>query len=110
MSLIERARRAMNLPLPGFSAQAKMMPPGRMMPADTSDAHIGGVLLLAYPYNGQDRIVLTRRTNALGRHGGQISFPAGGAILATPIWLRPRFEKRAKSLGSRWRMLRSLAR
>ena len=77
MSLIERARRAMTLPLPGFSAQAKMMPPGRIMPADTSDAHIGGVLLLAYPFNGQDHIVLTRRVETLGKHGGQISFPGG---------------------------------
>ena len=37
----------------------------------------GGVLILLYPYRGQLHLVLTRRTDRLENHKGQISLPGG---------------------------------
>lgn len=77
MSLIDRAREALRRPLPGFAGQSRMMPPGRFVPPDISGAHLGGVLVLLYPVDGLAQVVLTRRTETLGKHRGQISFPGG---------------------------------
>lgn len=77
MSVIDRARVALRRPLPGFAGQSRMMPPGRQMPSDISGARIGGVLALLYPVHGVDHIVLTLRTETLGKHRGQVSFPGG---------------------------------
>ena len=77
MPLIDRAREALRRPLPGFTGQSRMMPPGRFVPPDISAAHLGGVLVLLYPVAGVVHLVLTRRTETLGKHRGQISFPGG---------------------------------
>ncbi|MBP7601647.1 MAG: CoA pyrophosphatase, partial [Thermoflexales bacterium] len=77
MPLIDRARAALRRPLPGFAGQSRMMPPGRFVPPDISGAHLGGVLVLLYPVDGLAQVVLTRRTETLGKHRGQISFPGG---------------------------------
>ncbi|HQV29137.1 MAG TPA: CoA pyrophosphatase [Thermoflexales bacterium] len=77
MLVIDLAREALRRPLPGFAGQSRMMPPGRFVPPDISAAHLGGVLVLLYPVDGVAHVVLTRRTETLGKHRGQISFPGG---------------------------------
>jgi 8-oxo-dGTP pyrophosphatase MutT (NUDIX family) len=75
---LDAVRRALRQPLPGLPAQLRMSPPGRAtespIGATPRDA---GVLLLLYPVAGELHFVLTRRTDRLGHHSGQISFPGG---------------------------------
>jgi 8-oxo-dGTP pyrophosphatase MutT (NUDIX family) len=68
--------------LPGPQAQALMAPrprvgwqPGRL----PDDARPGAGLLLIYPHDGCDHIVLTLRESNLPQHPGQVSLP-GGAV------------------------------
>ncbi len=73
---------ALHQPLPGLAAQVRMAPSPRPMAPPTPHGHEprrGGVLILLYP-NGEDgqlHLVLTRRTDSVGTHRGQISFPGG---------------------------------
>ena len=75
---LEGIRHALQQPLPGLAAQLRMSPPGRPndMPQGTTPRE-AGVLLLLYPKEGALHFVLTRRTERLGSHSGQISFPGG---------------------------------
>lgn len=82
LELIERLRQALTRPLPGLSVQMAMAPhprPGRERILDPFlDCRRAAVLALFYPAAGGElRIVLTRRTDRLGSHSGQISFPGG---------------------------------
>jgi len=74
--LVERLKE----PLPGVAAQARMAPqPRRQWPAGFDPAsirHAAG-LVLVFPIGDRPHIVLTRRADTLGRHGGQISLPGG---------------------------------
>ena len=71
-------RCALRRPLPGLAAQLRMAPPGRARaPATALDAQDAGVLLLVYTYQADLYFVLTRRTDRLGYHRGQISLPGG---------------------------------
>lgn len=67
-------------PLPGAAAHALLAPqPRRQWPDGFNHAairHAAG-LLLVFPIAGRAHIVLTRRADTLGRHGGQISLPGG---------------------------------
>jgi 8-oxo-dGTP pyrophosphatase MutT (NUDIX family) len=78
---ITRLRTALGAPLPGLPAQLRMSPdprPGteRILEADL-DCRRAAVLALLYPGTGGLNLVLTRRTEALANHRGQISFPGG---------------------------------
>jgi 8-oxo-dGTP pyrophosphatase MutT (NUDIX family) len=80
--LIERLATALTRPLPGLSAQMGMAPhprPGTDRILDPYlDCRRAAVLVLFYPAaDGALRIVLTRRTDRLESHSGQISFPGG---------------------------------
>ena len=79
---VERLRAAFPEPLPGFTAQTRLAPqPRREWPADFNPArvrHAAGLLLL-FPIADRPHVVLTVRSDHLGRHGGQVSLP-GGAI------------------------------
>ena len=69
-------------PLPGPAAHALVAPnPRRQWPAGFDPATIreAAALLLLFPIAERAHIVLTRRADTLGRHGGQISLP-GGAV------------------------------
>lgn len=78
------------LELKGFDvlgAQAHMAPlgVGAMVPPQGSTPKQAGVLALIYPehkthtinHNAELRLILTRRTDSLRGHSGQISFPGG---------------------------------
>jgi 8-oxo-dGTP pyrophosphatase MutT (NUDIX family) len=49
---------------------------------DAPDARPAAVLLLLYHDQGADRILLTKRTETVEHHKGQISFPGGGVHAA----------------------------
>jgi 8-oxo-dGTP pyrophosphatase MutT (NUDIX family) len=68
-------------PLPGLSAQLEMAPAyraeilqDRTPPRDPKEA---GVLILFYPHNDQLYFPLTRRTDTVESHKGQVSLPGG---------------------------------
>jgi 8-oxo-dGTP pyrophosphatase MutT (NUDIX family) len=74
-------RAALARPLPGLSMQMGMAPvprPGMEHGLDPElNCRRAGVLVLFYPCDGELRLVLTRRTDAVDTHRGQISFPGG---------------------------------
>jgi 8-oxo-dGTP pyrophosphatase MutT (NUDIX family) len=64
----------------GRSAQKTMMPRPRVArrpPEMSGQAREGGVLAMLYKSADQTHIVLTKRVDHLGSHGGQVSFPGG---------------------------------
>ena len=77
--MLDHVRSALQQPLPGLAAQLRMAPPGRptQMPHTEPPPREAGVLMLLYPKNGALHFVLTCRTERLGNHSGQISFPGG---------------------------------
>lgn len=68
-------------PKPGLNAQLQMTPnprPGHQVYHEVEDTSLkAGVLALFYPREGQLHLVLTRRTDRVDFHKGQISFPGG---------------------------------
>jgi 8-oxo-dGTP pyrophosphatase MutT (NUDIX family) len=78
---LEDVRKA--LTLPNFNpaqAQLQMAPlyrPLRRPGSVPGQPHVGSVLVLLYPLNGALTFVLTRRTETVATHKGQISFPGG---------------------------------
>lgn len=77
----EAIEHVLHQPLPGLSAQVRMAPIPRPLypPTPEHQTKEGGVLLLLFPVApGQElHLVLTRRTDTVGSHKGQISFPGG---------------------------------
>jgi len=81
---VDDVRQALEHPLPGLSAQARMAPPYRREqvemalnpPADCKQA---GVLVLLYSQDGQLHFPLTRRPDNVEFHKGQISLPGGSS-------------------------------
>jgi 8-oxo-dGTP pyrophosphatase MutT (NUDIX family) len=77
---IEDVRAALKRPLPGLAAQARLAPPYRLeqlLQAPPDDARPAGVLILLYPRAGALHFPLTRRTDGVEKHKGQISLPGG---------------------------------
>ena len=78
---LDHIRAALALPDFDFQqAQMKMLPPMRRLPSHDVPPRQAGVLVLLYPHSDDSdlRIVLTRRTETLRGHSGQVSFPGGG--------------------------------
>lgn len=79
---------ALHQTLPGLAAQVRMAPIPRPLFPPTPDhtPREGGVLLLLYPLRpgGELCLVLTRRTDSVGSHRGQISFPGGSVDPGDP--------------------------
>ena len=78
---LDDVRRALSRPLPGPDAHIKMAPQRRPSwtphPAEPSDCREGGVLILLYSRAERLYLVLTRRTETVRSHKGQISLPGG---------------------------------
>lgn len=78
---INVVRRALTRPLPGLAAQLDMSPAYRaQMLRDRTPPPApkhAGVLILMYPHDGQLFFPLTRRTDSVENHKGQISLPGG---------------------------------
>ena len=77
----QHLRAALSRPLPGLPMQLRMSPqprPGSDRILDPNlDCRRAGVLVLIYPCGDEPCLVLTRRTDAVDIHRGQISFPGG---------------------------------
>ena len=78
--LVDDLTSALAKPLPAGASHALMAPrPRRQWPAGSgpADARDAAGLLLLFPLEGHAHIVLTLRSDTLGRHRGQISLPGG---------------------------------
>jgi 8-oxo-dGTP pyrophosphatase MutT (NUDIX family) len=76
---IEQIKLALGGARPGLTAWARMMPqPRTLIPPADRQPREAGVLLLLYPLDEVVHLVLTRRTEGLATHSGQISLPGGG--------------------------------
>jgi len=78
---LERIERGLRAPLPGIPAQLVMAPeprPGRKAYFEVEGTSLkAGVLILLYERDGRLSLLLTRRTELVLHHRGQISFPGG---------------------------------
>lgn len=73
-------RQALSRPLPGWAAQMRMSTRPRFGLEARPPGHQprqGGVLILLYPKDGRLHFPLTRRTERVEEHKGQISLPGG---------------------------------
>ena len=78
--VVDRLTVGLNGRLPGAAAQALLAPrPRRQWPEGFHPARIrqAAGLLLVFPIGDRAHLVLTVRSDMLGRHGGQISLPGG---------------------------------
>ena len=80
---VEMIEAELRRPLPGVKAQLRMAPrPGSLkLPTPQSTPKKSGVLILLFPSIKTDELcfVLTRRTESVADHKGQVSLP-GGAV------------------------------
>jgi 8-oxo-dGTP pyrophosphatase MutT (NUDIX family) len=77
-SLIEWLKVRLQQPLPGLSAQERMM--GRVVSAPRiapEDAKPSAVLCLLFPIDDELHVLLMKRKEDSGAHSGQVSFPGG---------------------------------
>jgi 8-oxo-dGTP pyrophosphatase MutT (NUDIX family) len=78
---LEQAQKALAAPRPGFAAQARMSPQPRRgeipPPPPQHPAKEAGVLVLLYTEDDELYFVLTRRTETVAMHKGQVSLPGG---------------------------------
>ena len=78
---LEEIRYALASPRPGRAAQTRMSPqprPGDVFPLPPEiNPKEAGVLILLFPVNGDLHFFLTRRTDTVETHKGQISLPGG---------------------------------
>jgi 8-oxo-dGTP pyrophosphatase MutT (NUDIX family) len=78
-SAVEKVRAALERPLPGEAAQARLAPrPRRDWPPgyDRALARRAAGLLLLFPVASRSHLLLTVRSDVV-RHGGQVSLPGG---------------------------------
>lgn len=78
---IETIQKALARPLPGLAAIIRMIPSDRRANLDKylnpPECRRAAALLLLYPHNGEWYFPLTRRTDSVETHKGQISLPGG---------------------------------
>jgi 8-oxo-dGTP pyrophosphatase MutT (NUDIX family) len=78
---LERIEAGLRAPLPGIAAQLRMAPmprPGEKAYYEVEGTCLkAGVLVLFYEVEDELRLLLTRRTERVLHHRGQISFPGG---------------------------------
>ena len=80
---LENIYLALQNPLPGYPAQAKMQHLARKeamenLPAIPDDHKKAAVMCLFYPHNGEWTLVFIQRPDYDGAHSGQIAFAGGG--------------------------------
>ena len=79
--ILSRIEKGLWAPLPGIPAQLAMVPeprPGQKAYFEVEDTcRKAGVLVLLYVKDGRLRVLLTRRTELVLHHRGQISLPGG---------------------------------
>lgn len=75
---LDQVKKALLRPLPGLRAQLDMaIRPATGKIRRPEERRVGAVLILLYPSNGELTFPLTRRTETVENHKGQISLPGG---------------------------------
>jgi 8-oxo-dGTP pyrophosphatase MutT (NUDIX family) len=77
---LAQVERALRVPLPGYAAQERMATRPRLVLAGAPDAQPpvqAAVLLALFARDGRVWLPLTRRSEQVAHHRGQISFPGG---------------------------------
>jgi len=104
-------RRALNRPRPGLEALLRLAtrprPGGAGLPLGHSPK-LGGVLLLLYPIDSYLHLVLTRRTEQVAAHKGQISLPGGAREPGDHSLLETALRETREELGIRTDQLQVL--
>ncbi len=81
IEFLEALEKRLKAPLPGLAAQMEMAPeprPGTRSLEEAEETCLrAGVLVLIYPRRGRLHFLLTRRTELVLHHRGQISLPGG---------------------------------
>jgi 8-oxo-dGTP pyrophosphatase MutT (NUDIX family) len=80
VDVIRRLEKALRDELPGIAAQSALAPvPRREWPAGFNPARVrhAAALLLVFPIHDRAHIVVTVRSDSVGRHSGQVSLPGG---------------------------------
>lgn len=75
-TFISKLKNALSEKLPGKNVQYKMAPTGRLPLFPKKQVIYGSVLILLYPHEKM-HVVLMKRSDYEGPHGGQVSFPGG---------------------------------
>lgn len=101
--LPDRIEEVLKGPLPGVAAQKRMSPSDRSLgcsPKD-HDPKRAGVLILLYPNQQKDQLylVLTRRTETLLDHKGQISLPGGSEEPGDPSLAHTALREACEEVG-----------
>ena len=90
-------------PLPGLPAMVQMAPIPRPLFPPTPDhqPRKGGVLVLLYPREpgGELHLVLTRRTDTVASHQGQISLPGGSVDPGDPSTAHTALREACEEIG-----------
>ena len=99
----EMIEAALQRPLPGLAAKVRMATlPRPLQPLTPRDRpRQGGVLLLLYPADGSGELtlVLTRRTDSVANHKGQISLPGGSVDPADPSTAHTALREACEEIG-----------
>ncbi len=96
MMTLELIQEKLARPLPGKASQLKMAPEHRIAELfrvrdDDFNPRLSAVLCILFPENDQWKVVFIRRSEYVGIHSGQISFPGGryeesdGDLLVTAL-------------------------
>jgi 8-oxo-dGTP pyrophosphatase MutT (NUDIX family) len=98
---LDTIRAALNLSAFDAAAAHQAMFPGTRLRdvVKTALSRQAGVLLLLYPEGGDLHIVLTRRTDTLRGHSGQISFPGGRRDPNDPTLIDTALRETCEELG-----------
>jgi len=108
---ISDVRRALSRPRPGLEAFLRLATRPRPGEAGLPPGHSpkqGGVLLLLYPIDSYLHLVLTRRTEQVGNHKGQISLPGGAREPEDHSLLETALRETREELGIRTDQLQLL--
>ena len=84
MQFVANLREALDQPLPGTDAQSRLAPQPRGKPSGCTPQS-AAVLILLYPHRGSLHLPLTRRTETVATHRGQISLPGGAQEGEEPL-------------------------
>ncbi len=99
-SIIEKSAQILQQPLPGKKAQQLMAPSFRgdelPLPKEVKES---SVLLLLYEEFGEVRITLTKRSDKINYHRGQISFPGGKVDASDASLLAAALRENKEELG-----------
>ena len=75
--LIEDLKNILNEPLPGWTAQKRLMPEGRQLEIVSDNLHPAAVLIALYQKDGEWVFPLIKRSSDGLAHSGQIALPGG---------------------------------